>query len=221
LLDLERARDLRGPVFTSGARRAADSRADAGENIMRHSPRSDSGRGVMTATDRKGFDPLLIFMAAGLVVVVAALAYPAFRADPMSAPGLVLIFTVGAVALIGLFAFARGETRKPSSDAAVDLLDAMAEPAALVWATGQVLTYNAAWAEAGGATTVLPPARSGAKSASALYMAFAQARAGEQGRAIVAVGERELEVLIGRAGEGRFLLRAAPETMLPAGPAVV
>ncbi len=169
----------------------------------------------MTATDRKGFDPLLIVMAVGFVVAVGALAYPAFRSDPMSAPGLVLIFTVGAVALIGLFAFARGETRKPSSDDTIDLLDAMAEPAALVWATGQVLAYNAAWAEAGGATVALPPARSGGKSASALYMAFAQARAGEQGRAIVAVGERELEVLIGRAGEGRFLLRAAPEAVLP------
>jgi two-component system cell cycle sensor histidine kinase/response regulator CckA len=171
----------------------------------------------MTATHRKGFDPLLIVMAVGFVVAVGALAYPAFRADPTSAPGLVLIFTVGAVALIGLFAFARGETRKPSGDDAVDLLDAMAEPAALVWATGQILAYNAAWADAGGATVALPPARSGGKSASALYMAFAQARAGEQGRAIVAVGDRELEVLIGRAGEGRFLLRAAPEAVLPVG----
>ena len=68
----------------------------------------------MTATavtSRKGrpFDPLLIVMAVGFVVAVGALAYPAFRADPTSAPGLVLIFTVGALALIGLFAFANGE----------------------------------------------------------------------------------------------------------------
>ncbi|GAA0868086.1 cell cycle histidine kinase CckA [Brevundimonas basaltis] len=165
----------------------------------------------MTATDRKGIDPLLIIMAIGFVVAVGALAYPAFRADPMSAPGLVLIFTVGAVALIGLFAFARGESRKPVGDATVDLLDAMAEPAALVWASGQVLAFNAAWAESNGATTSLPKGR----SASALYMAFAQARAGEQGRAIVVIGEREQEVLIGLAGEGRFLVRAAPEAALP------
>ena len=102
----------------------------------------------MNPTDRKGFDPLLIVMAIGFVVAVGALAYPAFRADPMSAPGLVLIFTVGAVALIGLFAFARGESRKPLGDTTVDLLDAMAEPAALVWASGQVLAFNAAWAKA-------------------------------------------------------------------------
>ncbi|MGQ3041776.1 MAG: cell cycle histidine kinase CckA [Brevundimonas sp.] len=169
----------------------------------------------MTATTRKAFDPLLIVMAIGFVVAIGALAYPAFRADPMSAPGLVLIFTVGAVALIGLFTFARGEPKQPLADSVIDLLDAMAEPAALVWSTGQVLAFNAAWAEAGGATAALPPARSGGKSASALYMAFAQARAGEQGRAIVEIGAREYEVLIGQAGEGRFLLRAAPEAVLP------
>ncbi|MCS6627325.1 response regulator [Roseibacterium beibuensis] len=165
----------------------------------------------MTATSRKGFDPLLIVMAIGFVVAVGALAYPAFRTNPMSAPGLMLIFTAGAVALIGLFAFARGDNRKPLGDTTVDLLDAMAEPAALVWASGQVLAFNAAWAESNGATTSLPKGR----SASALYMAFAQARAGEQGRAIVVIGDREQEVLIGQAGEGRFLVRAAPDAAIP------
>ena len=98
----------------------------------------------MTAASRKTFDPLLIVMAIGFVVAIGALAYPAFRADPMSAPGLVLIFTVGAVALIGLFTFARGEPKQPLADSVIDLLDAMAEPAALVWSTGQVLAFNAA-----------------------------------------------------------------------------
>ncbi|KQW83055.1 cell cycle histidine kinase CckA [Brevundimonas sp. Root1279] len=164
------------------------------------------------ASKRASFDPLLIVMAIGFIVAVGALAYPAFRSDPTSAPGLVLIFTVGAVALIGLFAFARShETRRPLGDHTVELLDAMAEPAALVWSSGQVLAFNAAWAESNGATTALPKGR----SASALYMAFAQARAGEQGRAIVVIGDREQEVLIGQAGEGRFLVRAAPEAALP------
>jgi len=74
-----------------------------------------------------------------------------------------------------------------------------------------VLAFNAAWAEENGATTALPRG----KSNQALYMAFAQARQGHQGRAIVVVGEREIEVLIGQAGEGRFLVRAAPEAALP------
>ena len=77
-----------------------------------------------------------------------------------------------------------------------------------------MLAFNAAWASQNGATVSLPRARSGGRSAQALYMAFAQARKGEQGRAIVAIGSREIEVLIGQAGQGRFLVREAPEAEL-------
>ncbi|MES2833265.1 MAG: ATP-binding protein [Pseudomonadota bacterium] len=165
----------------------------------------------MSATARRlPFDPLLVVMTLGCVAVVAAMAYPAFRTDPFSAPGLILIFAAGGVALVGLFAFGRNETRKPHGDTAVEMLDAMAEPAALVWSSGHVLAFNGAWAEQNGATTSLPKGKSG----QALYMAFAQARQGEQGRAIVVIGDREQEVLIGQAGEGRFLVRAAPEAVL-------
>lgn len=165
----------------------------------------------MTSTRRPSFDLLSALIAFGVVTVVAALAYPAFRANPTSAPGMVLILTVALIALIALFGFRRAGHAQPSSDAAVDLLDAMAEPAALVWDSGQVLAFNAAWAEANGATTALPRG----KSAQALYMAFAQARQGHPGHAIVQIGSREVEVVIGRAGEGRFLMRAAPEAVLP------
>jgi two-component system cell cycle sensor histidine kinase/response regulator CckA len=150
-------------------------------------------------------------MAFGVVAAIAALAYPAFRDNPTSAPGLVLILTVGMIALIGLFGFRRAANAKPDSDAAIEVLDAMAEPAALVWDSGQILAFNAAWAEANGATGALPRG----KSAQALYMAFAQARKGEPGRAIVMIGAREVEVVIGQAGEGRFLMRAAPDAVLP------
>jgi two-component system cell cycle sensor histidine kinase/response regulator CckA len=129
----------------------------------------------MTATaDRKLLDPLLILMVFGIVVAIAALAYPAFRADPMSAPGMILIVTVMGVSLFGLFAFGRHELRRPAADPTVDLLDALAEPAALVWPSGQVLAFNGAWAEAAGSDVALPKG----PSAQALYMAFAQARAG-------------------------------------------
>src|SRR5690606_12474736 len=129
--------------------------------------------------------------------------------------GLILIFVAGATALIWLFAFGRAEVRRASGDTAVEMLDAMAEPAALVWPSGQVLAYNAAWAADNGDVTALPRR----KSAQALYMAFAQAREGHQGRAIVQIGAREIEVLIGQAGQGRFLVRAAPEAVLPLAPA--
>ena len=170
-------------------------------------------------TRRPSIDPLMIVMAVGFAVAVGALAWPAFRAGPTTTPGVILLITVAAVSLIGLFAFGRSEAKAPVGDVAVEMLDAMAEPAALVWAGGQVLAFNAAWASQNGATVALPKGR----SAQALYMAFAQARKGEQGRAIVTMGDREIEVLIGQAGQGnsgtgggggRFLVREAPEAAL-------
>ena len=160
---------------------------------------------------RLPLDPLMVTMTLGFAVAVAALAWPAFRASPVSAPGMILLVTVAIVALVGLFAFGRADARQPAGDVAVEMLDAMAEPAALVWASGQVLAYNGAWSEQNGATVALPKGR----SAQALYMAFAQARRGYQGRAIIVVGERETEMLIGLAGKGRFLVREAPEVVVP------
>ena len=157
------------------------------------------------------FDPLLLVMAAGFALAVGAIAYPAFRFSALSAPGLMLVMTAGAIASIGLMVFRRGEAQRPLGDTAVDMLDALSEPAALVWESGQVLAYNAAWAEENGDLIHLPRGKSGR----ALYMAFAQAREGEQGRAIVQIGSREIEVLIGLAGQGRYLVRAAPEAALP------
>ncbi|MBU1348120.1 MAG: response regulator [Alphaproteobacteria bacterium] len=164
-------------------------------------------------------------MAIGFAVAIAALAWPAFQSGPLTTPHMILLITVAGVCLLGLFAFNRIEVRssdRPAGDVAVEMLDAMAEPAALVWASGQILAFNGAWASQNGATVALPPLRSGGgKSAQALYMAFAQARNGDQGRAIVRIGEREIEVLIGQAGEGRFLVREAPEATLSAMPAPV
>ena len=89
-------------------------------------------------------DPLLALMAVGFALTVAAIAYPAFRISAWSAPSLILVMTAGAIASIGLLVFGRGEGQRPLGDTAVDMLDAMSEPAALVWESGQVLAYNAA-----------------------------------------------------------------------------
>ena len=166
----------------------------------------------MTRTAAKPkLDVLLPLMVVGFVLATAALAYPALRADPASAPGLILITAVGAVTLLGMLAFARADRKPAADEILIQMLDAMGEPAVVVWATGQVLACNAAWSEANGTMTALPKG----KSASALYMAFAQARAGQQGRAIVVIGDREQEVSIAQAGEGRFLVRATPDASVP------
>ena len=164
-----------------------------------------------TVRRRPRFDPSIMVMAVGFAVAIAGMVYPVFRANALSAPGLMLILAAGVTSLIWLFALARAEARRAHGDTAVEMLDAMAEPAALVWPSGQVLAFNAAWAEQNGAVTALPRGGSG----QALYMAFAQAREGHQGRAIVHIGPREIEVLIGQAGQGRFLVREAPEAVLP------
>ena len=175
---------------------------------------------VSSAPSAPKFDITVILMAVGFAVAVAALAWPAFQAGPLTTPHMILLVTVAGVALMGLFAFNRIEVRssdRPAGDVAVEMLDAMAEPAALVWASGAVLAYNGAWASQNGATVNLPKG----KSAQALFMAFAQARQGHQGRAIVLIGDREIEVLIGQAGEGRFLVREAPEATLSNNPTAV
>src|SRR5690606_31433180 len=125
-------------------------------------------KGVRTSR----LDPLLLLMAVGFALVVAAIAFPAFRINAWGAPSLILVLTAGVIATMGLLVFGRGEARRPLGDTAVDMLDAMAEPAALVWESGQVLAYNAAWAEENGDLIHLPRGKSGR----ALYMAFAQAR---------------------------------------------
>ena len=58
----------------------------------------------MKPNRRLPFDLLSVATAFGVVVAVAALAYPAFKANPMSGPGMILIVTAGLIALIGLFA---------------------------------------------------------------------------------------------------------------------
>ena len=105
-------------------------------------------------------DPLLVTIGLGLMVAVIALAYPAFRADPVSTPGLILIFSLAA-AFVALVVFG-WERKKPalSGDAVVDMLDALAEPSCLVWSGGQVLAFNVAWTEAEGSQTALPKPKS-------------------------------------------------------------
>ena len=56
----------------------------------------------MKPNRRLPFDLLSVATAFGVVVAVAALAYPAFKANPMSGPGMILIVTAGLIALIGL-----------------------------------------------------------------------------------------------------------------------
>jgi len=162
----------------------------------------------MDRTLKNAMEPWLAGAGAFLfVIAAAAAAYPAFRADPFSGPGVLLILGLAVVSLMGVLAFGRIEAGGRTRDEAGELLGALAEPAALASSRGKVLVANAAWREAGGPAGRLP----GGRDAQALYVAISQARADGQGRFKLAMGGAATEVVVSPAGDGRFLVRALPE----------
>jgi len=155
------------------------------------------------------FDPWLLVAAPLFMVAVAAAAYPAFRADPVSAPGLILLVGLTATALVGLFAFGRVSEVTPQLDAD-DLLGALEEPAAIVSPDGRILAGNDGWQASAAGARRLPRGR----AAPGLYQAFAEAREGGTGRARARIEGQDWELLISWAGAERYLIRVAPEAVL-------
>src|SRR4051812_27928055 len=95
-----------------------------------------------------------LFLVAGAVFFVAAVVaagYPALRAGPETAGGLMLLLGLAGVAVLGLYAL----RQSPAAEAASDLgplLEALAQPACAIAADGRVLAANAAWTAAGAPT---------------------------------------------------------------------
>jgi len=161
------------------------------------------------AIQKRRFDPWLFVAAPLFMLAVAAAAYPAFRADPVSAPGLLLLVGLTAVAVIGLFAFGRVSEATPQLEAD-DLLGALEEPSAIVSPDGRILAGNAGWKAAAAAVRRLPRGR----AAPGLYQAYAEAREGGTGRALARIEGQDWELLVSWAGAERYLVRVAPEAVL-------
>ena len=87
---------------------------------------------------------------------MAAAAYPALRAGPETAGGLMLLLGLFGVAAVGLYAFRQAPSAEAGSDVG-SLLEALAEPACAIAADGRILAANAAWAAVGGAPSPRPP----------------------------------------------------------------
>lgn len=184
----------------------------------------DLGRAAKPA---RRHDALTGAAAVFFVLAVAALAIPALRTGPATAPGLMLLIGLAGVAFLGIFAFATAEP-KPAldlDDAAQAIAEALEEPAAAVTPDGRLCAANAAWRAELGAERRLP--KSGAAGA-ALYAALASARRDGRGEAPWP-SEAQRNVGAVRLGEGRFLLRlsapaqteaaiAAPIIAAPVGP---
>jgi len=167
----------------------------------------------------KRLDPWSAGAAVLFLAAVGAAAYPAFRADPFSTPGVLLLLGLVGVATLGLIAFGAAESKAGIEGelAPEALLAALVEPAALVGADGRVLAANAAWAEAGGPDQRLPRGA----AAPALFVALSEARAGGVGRALLRLGEADVEAVATAVGAGRYLVRTAPEGLLVPPAAIV
>lgn len=159
--------------------------------------------------EKRHLDPWLWVAAPLFMLAVGAAAYPAFRADPVSTPGMLLLVGLTAVAVIGLFAFGRVTDATPQLEAD-DLLGALEEPSAIVSADGRILAGNVGWNVTAPGERKLPRGR----AAPGLYQAFAEAREGGTGRSSVRLAGQDWELLISAAGPERYLVRVAPEAVL-------
>ena len=158
----------------------------------------------------RSFDALSAGAVVFFVLAVAAAGYWALMAGPQTGPGLLLLVGLGAVAVLSVFAFAAAQTRErepaaaPSEIAGDALIDALAEPAALVREDGVVIVGNAPWRSLCGAEGRLPRGN----AASALYPAMTQARRkGGVTEADLETPDGPRRVQVAGLGASRFLLR--------------
>jgi two-component system cell cycle sensor histidine kinase/response regulator CckA len=158
----------------------------------------------------RAFDPLFLMAALLFTAALGAAAYPAFRADPSSGPGMLLLMGLAGVALLGVFAFRGGEGLRRTELTPDRLIDALDEPAALVAADGRIVTANRSWRAAAGDAPRLPRG----PTAPGVFVAMAQARKGATGRALVRLGDQDFEAVVSLFSPGRFLVRAAAEGVL-------
>jgi two-component system cell cycle sensor histidine kinase/response regulator CckA len=148
------------------------------------------------------------------VAAILAAAYPAWRAGPETAGGLMLLAGLAGVAVLGLFAVRQAPTAEGPSDL-VPLLEALAEAAAVIAPDGRLLAANAAWTKAGAPTGRLPRPTGG----SVLFSALKAAAAGQTGRAPVDWGGRAWTLQASRLDARRLLLRLDEPALEKAAPA--
>ena len=158
---------------------------------------------------RRRSDPLTAAAAVFFVCAVAAAAYPAFRAGPVSGAGLLLLVGLGGFSVLGVFALSGPAPRaaRPSPDNYEALVEALAEPAAVAAEDGRVLAANPGWRGLWhGADRRLPRG-----AGEGLYAALAAARSSGAGEAEVSTQLGPRRAAVSRLGGSRLLLRLQPE----------
>jgi two-component system cell cycle sensor histidine kinase/response regulator CckA len=150
-------------------------------------------------------DLFVVAGAAFFVAAVVAAAYPALRAGPETAGGLMLLLGLFGVASVGLYAFRQAPPAEAGSDL-LPLLEALAEPACAIAADGRILAANAAWAAASAPSGRMTRPR----GASALFAALKAAGRGETGRCELEWDGKAFGLTATRMDSRRLLLRLSP-----------
>jgi two-component system cell cycle sensor histidine kinase/response regulator CckA len=168
-----------------------------------------------TATPVRRPDLFVIAGAAFFVAAVLAAAYPALKAGPETAGGLMLLLGLAGVGVLGLYAFRQPPPAETASDLE-PLLEALAEPSCALAADGRILYANAAWIAAGAPSGRLARPR----GASVLFAALKAAGRGEVGRCEVEWEGKAFALSATRIDARRLLVRlAAPASAVAAAPA--
>ena len=158
---------------------------------------------------RRRNDPLTVAAAVFFICAVAAAAYPAFRAGPVSAPGLLLLVGLGGFSVLGVFALSGPAPRavRAAPDDLSALVEALSEPAAVAAEDGRILSANPGWRGLWhGADRRLPRG-----AGEGLYAALAAARSSGAGEAEISTQLGPRRATVSRLGGSRLLLRLQPE----------
>ncbi len=152
--------------------------------------------------DRR-FDVLMGGAALMLLLAAAFGAYPALKAGPATAGGLLLLVGLAGITILALLAFGQIGSQR-TEEAGDAFLDALEEPSAIAAADGRILAVNAAWTRDIGASRRLPKGGAGPT----LFSAFTAARKGTPGHAALKSLTGERDATISLLDDRRFLVRA-------------
>ena len=159
---------------------------------------------------RRSVDPLSIAALVFFILAISAAAYAAvfqrFHAGPTTEPALLLLLMgLAGVAFAGIYAFASSEPRQTSQgdEGLHALVDALAEPAAVVSSDGRLVSFNGGWRTEAGVVRRL--AREG-QAGKDLYAALGAARRTGSGQARFGPGGGR-PATVSRLGDDKLLIR--------------
>jgi two-component system, cell cycle sensor histidine kinase and response regulator CckA len=154
------------------------------------------------------------FAMVGAIVLAACIAFWMISGKlPLGFVMAILVIAVAGVLSLGIFAFATDDETGLDSLSAQNIVDALAEPAAIATFDGRIMAANPPWSDAGGHLRRLPQG----DEAPALFVAMREAKTQGTGRALVRLGSFDFEMMVSRLGVESVLVRAASQGVLGSG----